>query len=235
MTAKSGVIFVPDRNTHGKKDLTGAFLPEAKRFAREHQLAASAIVKIDVGKARIKRQQSVIDAIKTQADKQDGLDFVAFFCHGYRYRLQVGFGSRSTVDERWLRKLAKAVYDNTGWGVVLPLYACTTATSDRRKHDQTAAGDGGFADELRDALCREGADQCRVVGHTTSGHTTKNPFVRVFEGNGSTEGGTGGQWISRPRGPTWRRWKTWLREGNNRFHFPFMETSEIIAKLPSPT
>ena len=214
--------------------MSGAFRPEARRFAKEHQLESSVIVAINVGRSRLRRQQEVLDGIKSAADAQDGLDFVAFFCHGYRYRLQVGFGSSSKVDEAWLRKLAKTVYDNTGWGVVLPLYACTTATSDRRKHDQTAAGDGGFADELRDALCEEGATQCRVVGHTTSGHTTKNPYVRVFEGNGSREGGTGGQWISRPRGPTWRRWKTWLRDGNNRFRFPFMETSEIIEKFPSP-
>lgn len=233
MTAKNGVIFVPDRNTHGKKDLTGAFLPEARRFAKEHRRAASAIVQIDVGQSLIKRQQRVIDAIKEQADEQDGLDFIAFFCHGYRYRLQVGFGARSTVNDQWLRKLASTVYDNTGWGVVLPLYSCTTATSHRRKSDQTAAGDGGFADELRDALCREGAKQCRVIGHTTSGHTTKNPFVRVFEGNGNPEGGTGGQWISRPRGPTWRRWKRWLRKGNNRFHFPFMEMHEILEEIHS--
>lgn len=232
MTAKSGVIFVPDRNTHGKRDQTGAFLPEAKRFAKEHRLAASAIVEIDVGQSLIKRQAAVLDAIKKQADVQDGLDFISFFCHGYRYRLQVGFGSPSTVDNKWLRKLAKTVYENTGWGVVLPLYSCTTATSARRKKDQAAAGDGGFADELRDALCGEGATQCRVIGHTTSGHTTKNPFVRVFEGTGTQEAGTGGQWISRPRGPTWRRWKRWLRQGNNRFHFPFMEIPEIIAKLP---
>ena len=87
-----------------------------------------------------------------------------------------------------------------------------------------------FADELRDALCRAGAIENRVFGHTTAGHTTNNPHARFFDGSNMAEGGTGGYWIARPGGPLWRKWAKYLREGAW-MHVPYQDLAEIRSEL----
>lgn len=227
----NGVIFVPDRNKPGRKDMTGAFLPEAVRFATAIGGQTSWIIPINVGKTRRSREKAVIAGIQKAYEERGQLDVVAFFCHGYRYRLQMGFGTRFKVDRVWLGKLAATIAATSAEDVSVPLYACSAATSAKNANDQTAAGDGGFADELRDALCREGATWNTVIGHSTAGHTTRNPYVRVFQGEGTSTGGIGGCWIARPGGPLWKRWVRWMRTGTNRYQMTQMSLQVIRGKI----
>lgn len=225
------LIFIPDRNSPNKSDMTGAFLPEALAFAKHHQVPESQIIRVPVAGAHTSREEFVIQAIEKHfAQSSAEPCTIAFFAHGHRYHSQFGFGERFAVNQKALRRLAKIIRSKNTGEVIFPLYACTSATSDRTKNDQVAAGDGGFADELRDALCREGATECRVIGHTTAGHTTRNPYVRFFEGSGATNGGEGGHWVVRPNGPMWKKWVAVLKT-DLRYDFCFMGLASIHAKL----
>lgn len=221
----NGAILIPDRNHH-RKDMTGAFRPEARKFADYWGIPRANIIKIPISKPIRKREDAVLEAIREVRSRYDApLDTIVFFCHGLRYRVQFGFrlGRRSS-----LGKLAATIAEVSVGNVVVPLYCCSTAHE--KRNNEIATGDGGWADELRDALCKEGAGACRVMGHTTAGHTSRNPHVRFFDGTGMREGGTGGYWVVRPRGPLWRKWARLLRT-EYRYQFPFEELEEIRSRL----
>lgn len=209
------LAFAPLHNLDGKRDATGAFHPEAQAFAK---LTGADVVLVDNDTPAISRREAVLDAIREHNPGQ-----VAFFCHGWTTGIQFGFGVQHTL------LLAETI--TGGWAGTDPrvvLYACLTAADGKTPG---AGGDGGFADEFRDALCRAGATWCRVDAHTTAGHTTRNPYVRRFEGQGSAVGGTGGQWIVAPKSPLWKPWVRALRETDLRYRFPSMSVAEIHAEL----
>lgn len=83
----------------------------------------------------------------------------------------------------------------------LALYACSTGGGEDEDGDPGTAGEGGFADTLRDCWARcIGRDglPCRtfwIDSHDRAGHTTSNPYVVRMEG------GQG----PRPAAPIWSR------------------------------
>lgn len=233
-----GVVFLPDRNAK-RKDYSGAFLPEAKRFVSEHGIASStAMREIDLSSTSDQMRKAVCEAIVSESKKQGKLETVAFFCHGWKDGIQLGFQTRD------IPQLARAFQGHCEQHVVVPLYACSTAR-DQDWHiaddidPDSMGGDGGFADELRDSLCDIGwCVHNRVVAHATVGHSTLNPWVRFFDGMGLPSGGTGGYWVIRPKGPLWKRWIAWLREQSakfedrdNQFKFPFMTPQQIRRRV----
>lgn len=220
------LIFVPEHNSHGKKDVTGAFRPEAEAF-KALCGEGSEIVTFDNNKPFASRRKDVLGAMSLRTD----FDTVAFFCHGWENGIQAGFTKGAA------KALAKAILDTCGSndGVIVPLYCCSTG-EDPEDDPITAAGtgEGSFADALRDALCVEGAPNCRVVGHTTVAHTTSNPMVLFFDGMGSTVGGVGGYAPASPKSKVWGPWKKSLRDRPNntlRFRMPFMSVAEIHEEL----
>jgi hypothetical protein len=217
------LVLAPLRNSGQKKDATGAFQPEAAAFAKRHGVPKAQVVWIDNGLAKPAMRKAVLAAIDKAKAAGGGLQALAVFCHGWKTGIQFGFGA-GDVDA--LAAALAGVKD-----VRVPLYACNTA---KGAGDDAAAvgGDGGFADLLRDALCRAGAVDCQVDAHTTAGHTSKNPFVRRFQGMGSPYGGAGGYFIVTPgQKPLWGRWRTALRDTPLRHDLPFLTVAELHAAL----
>jgi len=220
----SFLILLPDRNVK-RFDWSGAFLPEAKAFAKRHACLPEEIVRVDISKRRAMMREAVCSAIESHEPRT-----VVFFCHGWRTGIQLGFDLK-TVDE-----LAEAIHNvNAGVGCdpVIILFACSTGKGseiDVDKDKEAPGGDGGFADELRDALCRAGNIDNRVIAHSTAGHTTMNPFVRIFTGDFSPTGGHGGSWIVRPGSERWAKWRAKLKTPF-RFDFPTMSVGQIHEAL----
>lgn len=217
----STIAFYPNKAAPG--DGFNVFYPEAKKFIAYHADAGKGDYGIDahgpfgidamrmtgtvpVGEKRAAmaaRRKQVLDVLKKHRGQYTS---VAFFCHGWRTGMQFGF-DMSTV---------KSLAQELSRGDVLlsymdvSLYSCSCGGGGND-------GDGGFADSLRDELCKAGVVACKVVAHTTAGHATSNPYVREFEGKGSPVGGNGGSWIVAPGSELWEPWKKALKTTSLRF------------------
>lgn len=213
MNLGSSPIFVPTHNLPLRKDVTGAFLPEAKAFRERH---GGVIYRID---NHLKPELRATEVLATLYGSKHVTPHraVTFFCHGLARSIQLGF------DIVNVQRLARAIRATSLDDVTVILYACSTASGLSRK---VPGGDGGFADRLRDALVAEGAKACRVMAHTTPGHCTRNPHVRFFEGAQHM----GGVDVIDSRDDLWRRWAHALRT-EYRFDFPFKSIEEIRAFL----
>ncbi len=233
MQRKRILIFRPLHNSHGKKDVTWAFLPESLRFLDKVCTADSTIIGINNRAGFKKRQAEVVKAFRAADQEVTPYDGVAFFCHGWKTGIQLGFKNADLpLLARWVDQLCEHSLP------VVPLYCCSTGGDVKTKRSSPGTGDNSFADLLRDALCAQIAKRGigpypRVFAHETVAHTTKNPRIRVFDGQGSSEGGVGGYRPIKIGGKFWKAWKRELREheGDFRFRVPFMDIPEIEAEL----
>lgn len=219
------VAFAPAYNAGGRRDATGAFQPEADAFLKYHGRTGNLFL-IDNRKPREGMRKQVL-AVLRQFGASEGIPTVAFFCHGQGRRIQLGWDV-GNVDQlaRTIARMPSCVLR-----VRVVLYTCNAAMASPSERYEPVGGDGGFADALRDALCRAGCLEAQVDGHTTVGHTTRNPYVRRFEGRGSPVGGVGGYMLVAPGTALWPRWRTALRETSLRYEFPFLSVGEIHKKL----
>ncbi len=80
MTHKNILVFYSNTNTGKKKDATGAFIPEAKAFAKIHKIPKENMIGVKCPHvARVKRRKIVLQAIESFPGR---LDAIAFFGHG---------------------------------------------------------------------------------------------------------------------------------------------------------
>lgn len=224
------LIFTPDRNTGDKKDYTGAFLPEAEKFAKTHGLGVPSLftVKLEPHRRRHNMAQAILGGIHKHKPK-----VVVMFCHGYATGLQLGFNSPkrkgvTKTDKGYFQLLGDAIAEYSANPTVI-LYACSTGDDPDGDPDTVpGAGDDSFADLLRDHLCRAGATGCRIVSHTTAGHTTMNPYVKFYDGRGSPLGGVGTGFLVEPKTPHFKTFVRMLQKDPQfRFRFPFMTVGRI--------
>jgi len=221
------IAFAPKYGSKKRPYDYRSFQGWARGFLKFHGFDLSHRVIIDNHKPARAMRKQVLAALA----EASGPPVCAFFCHGFRTRIQLGF-TRNQVDA-----LAEALYEAYGEHVTVILYACSAGSGPGH------SGDRGFADELRDALCRAGAVHCRVVAHVTAGRADANPFVRFFDGNGSKVGGRGGYYPilrslitgrnrkkKKRRNPLWRPWVKALK-GDMRWTMPFMTKEQIEGEL----
>lgn len=228
------LCFAPLHNAPGKRD-GDEFRSEAMRFLKAHGLD-SPVRLFDNQAPDFERREHAYAAI--EAHPRGTLDTFALFSHGYKTGVQLGFGVEHA------RRLALTLKPAAApGGLTVALYCCDTGRdADRDKIDdrtEGVGGDGGFADRLRDELCDAGV-RATVWGHSTAGHTTWNPFVRVFV----PEERRGGGWLVAPGSDLWGRWRRALdptvdRNGRRvvdptqtlRFRFPWLTRAELEAEL----
>lgn len=206
------LAFTPDRNQKAA-DYSGAFKPEAKKFATHFN---GQVVEVPLDKNSSFQRDTVLGAIELAPGP---LECVAFFCHGFQNRIQLGFSS-VTVEN-----LAAALAGRHCSRVAL--YACSTGAG------PGPGGDNGFADRLRDSMCARGLTDCRVLAHRTAGHTSSNPAKRFFEGMGSPIGGTGGFDVVSSSSSLWPKWAKRCRATKDllRFRIMWMSVAEIHQEL----
>lgn len=219
------LLFVPDFDSPGKKDVSGAFLPAARAFAKQYDLAPEDVIKRFAGGVPLDQRRATCSLAIRAVDAP--LDVLAFFCHGWKGGLQAGF----LLQHQLLLARLLAQYAKPTAHVLL--YACDTARDADvdAVDDRTTGpgGDGGFADGLRDA-CEALGRQITVVGHATTGHCAENPFARRFAPN---TGGQGGQWFIDPLHALWPLWRRSLADPRSslRYRFWSMTTAQIEAEL----
>jgi hypothetical protein len=220
----NALVFTGDRNAPDKPaDYTGAFLPEALAFMRLHGIPTSSHIRIDLGKVENVRRQQVYDFIRRKTTELGCVNSYVFFCHGLTRKIQLGI---RIPDLENFANLVKNSAPNGATSVTVALYCCSTGDG------PGVGGDNGFADLLRDALCKVGLVNSVVMAHVVSGHTTKNSQKKLFEGRGSPVGGTGGTWIVAPKSELTKKWRTAITGTSSlRFRVPFMTIEEIHKEL----
>lgn len=247
------LVLLPDRDSPGRNDWSGAFHPEALRFARLHKVPPPQVIQIDTARPRAARLAQLLAAVEASA----AINCLAIFSHGWRGGLGVGPYSQD------VQVLVRALELRAYGDLSVVLYACS-AGDGTEDGPAGPGGEGGFADALRDALLGAGLAGARVDAHTVDGHTSRNPYVRRFDGSTTT----GGAWLVRPderverawatlrrrldgsdgitlellrqelggdlgagNGLTWARWRLALRDTDLRFRFPLMTADQIRAEL----
>jgi len=238
-------VFAPMYN-HTRRDATAVFQPEGQRFLKHHGQRVGDITLIDNRRLKPFQRRDVLRVLKAYQGACEKV-CVALCCHGYKWGLQLGFKLRHA------KVLGRHIAELGDRAPHVVLYACDTARDlDRDRKDDLEAfgGDGGFADLLRDAMCRAGAVDCQVDAHTTAGHAGWNPNVRRFEGMGSPVGCIGGQYIvpfptrellkglspdqKQKKRAAWAGWMEALKTPF-RYEFPFMSIGEIHRHLTTPS
>lgn len=224
------VLFVSSVNSHGKKDATGAFIPEARGFAKTHGVPDVNVIHIDCTKRfpKAKRAKAVEDELLRR--KAAGLKAVCFFGHGWPSGIQFGF-NKGNVD-----RLAELITLSGADDVKVGLFACLAAENAKRDSDHKNVGpgtDNGFADMLRDGLAFYGITEGWVDAHKTAGHTTWNPYVVRFlceDVDDPEFGAVGGSWIVAPRSKYWKRWVNALRKNTGKLRWGFLFEEELHIK-----
>lgn len=216
MTKVKAFVITGDRNSGLKKDFTGAFDPEARKFMALHNIPAECRLKVDLSKNEGTRKKQVLDFIADLKAKGYETNHIAIFCHGFTARIEVGF---RIANVRELVDALKSVRNPSEYcGFIL--YCCSTGGGPGKD------GDNGFADKLRDTMCQAGEVDCVIEAHVTAGHTVTNPNKRRYMGMGSAVGGTGGTWIVGPNTALWRKWRNALQT-DFRFQFHYMTIAQI--------
>ena len=210
------LVLAPAYDTPGRKDSSGAFQPEARRFVALNKLAAT-VALFDSNRALPDRRLECSRIISRHTDVQ----VFALFCHGWKDGLQAGWRLPQAQQLADLLVLA-----GTRAATVI-LYACDAARdADQDRKDDTQpgpGGEGGMADALAQAMQSRGW-QGRLFAHSTPGHTTTNPWVRTW-GPGER-----GAWVVEPGSDLWIAWKRAL-QGDLRLRFPFFSRDDLGVLL----
>lgn len=219
------LIFAPDFDSPGKKDVSGAFLPGARAFARHHNAVPEDVIKRFASGVHIDQRRAQVSLAIRAVDAP--LDVLAFFCHGWKNGIQAGF----TLSHQLL--FARLMAQHAKPNAHVLLFACDAgrdADADEVDDRSTGpGGDGGFADGLRDA-CEALGRSVTVLAHATTGHTVENPFARRFAPD---TGGKGGDWYIDPKHTLWPLWRRALMDPRStlRHRFYAMTTREIETEL----
>lgn len=184
--ASEPLIFCTPENRIGKHD-GDEFLREAIRFRDIH---GGDLVLLE----GTKKQK--LDGWTTACQNRAGSNakVVAFFGHGMPNSLP-GLWSVNTL-QRCADSLALCLAQD---GDVV-LYSCQAGLP------------LGFADQLCKACQRAWGFTGRIWGHTTAGHTTKNPNCTVYPAV------TEGAWVVAPRSKLWSAWVSAMKT-DYRYHF----------------
>lgn len=218
------LIFCPDQDTPGKRDMSGAFLPEARAFAKQHGALPEEVIKRFPARLELAQRRAATSlAIKGVGAP---IDVLAFFCHGWKSGIQAGFLRQHAM------LLARILTSHARLTAYVAIYGCDTARDlDDATDDRSAGpgGDDGFADTLRDS-CESLGRRVTVIGHTTAGHCSMNPHTRFFAPG---EGGKGGRWFVEPGSELWPLWVAALQDPRNtlRYRFYWMTPAEIADEL----
>jgi hypothetical protein len=223
------LLFVSSVDTKGRKDASGAFVPEARGFAKENGIPESNIVMVDCVKKKASVRADVV-RMELLRRKGAGLRAIAFFGHGWPSGIQFGYNLKNCDS------LASLISGCSLADVKIGLFACLAAENSVRDVERKKIGpatDGGFADRLRDSLVRNGIEKGWVDAHKTAGHTTWNPYVVRFLCEDVVDpeyGAVGGGWIVEPGSKYWKEWVAALRNNFDGLRWGYLFEEELHIK-----
>lgn len=161
-------------------DAKWVFIPEAIKFA--DTWPDTKLVSINCERTKGPKEYLRFLKIRMILRRCDdeSLDDVSFYCHGWPTRMQHAIN----VNNMW--KLAEHLGRVLKLGGQVFFNACSMARGPRSPKAGRYNGDAtdiedrckmSFVVRLQRQLCRLGRQDISVLGHYTSGHATRNPYV----------------------------------------------------------
>lgn len=204
-------------------DATRAFQLQAKDYVKRRGIPSGSYFMFNNHTPELDRR---VWFCRTVLGDKAGIRTLAFFMHGTFRWIQLGFHLEHVPMLANALSRACDVRD-----LRICLYACSAASEQGETEDHQknapAGGEGGFADALRDELLRLKV-QTTVYAHATVGHTTENPFVRVF---GPYDPDKGGLALIEHHDPLFPAWERALRQGDLWQRYPLMTREELRLEL----
>lgn len=222
------VVCYQEKDRLGKRDASKVFVPEAALVHEALDAADKSIRLVPVDRS----WKPLWSALAGISD----LEGLVYLGHGLPLALpSLGLYGRRGARDLAVRLVASAALARKDLRVTL--FACSAADNPRQKGVQLdgPGTDGGFADELRDELCRQGQTECIVWAHPFSGHATRQPYLAAFEGRGSAVGGVGGTVPVRPKTASWPVLKRLLNDPSEapsfRHRLPMMTVRDLLTAV----
>jgi hypothetical protein len=160
------IIFYTATNRLFKKDATGAFIPEAKRYSEyiKRVFPDATVVLVPI-KTRGRFNWQIRKQVESAFEKYNGeikFGSVSFFCHGWQSGIQFGYKWKSGAE-----RLSRVIRENNDRVRMVNFYACLVCKDANN-----------FARWLYEATANGG--NLQVFGHYTAGHTTMNPNIKIY-------------------------------------------------------
>lgn len=216
---KPAIVMVPAYDSIGRKDSSGAFKPEAQRLIKHLDLNATLRL-FDNNRAPADRRKEVSLAFQ----RVQSAELCAFLCHGWKDGIQAGFNMQT------VQTLAADIALACTSTATVALYCCDTASNAKDSDDKRGGpgGLGGFASELYQALNKRGFTG-QLWAHTTAGHTTQNPYVRIWSCDESVPLA---HWAVEPESDEFAPWRRLLATTTLRYSMLTCETlDELNAEI----
>jgi len=152
---KMHAILYKNKDRTGKKDATGAFIPEAKALERILQSRGENVV--SEGISRMTRLDHALDGLRN-------VESLSVFCHGWPLGVELLERNQSGAET--------VARDCEKFGIkFLNLFACSAA--------QESHPHGCYARWIAESAHSLG-HLMQVFGHETAGHTSWNPKARFY-------------------------------------------------------
>jgi len=212
---KKVIVFTPNKN-YRKKDYEYAFKPESEalcNFLMDKYEKENTYVDIDVTRVDISRSKTgcLLEMVETIAKVfwmyMADIDIIYFLCHGYQWGIQLGLNRRN------IEEFIDVVHEYLSPDIKFIFYCCNVAKN------------RGLCEYLTKVLIKKDFRDFRVVGHNTRGHTTKNPYVKVFD-----KAHPKGYYIIPPKSVTFKKWRKLLKT-DFRFEYPLLDIEEIRKRI----
>jgi len=185
------IIISSGVNKRFRKDATGAFLPEAVKLNK--MIPESLLLAVDMVRQKPMEKMNRLAHVCQGLISHD-TQAMYFFGHGWQTGFQGGFQGKSAAS-----LLALYIKETAPNLKLLVFYACSMGR-----------GSDNFLKWLSDDL-----PHLKIVGHTTTGHTTHNPNACIYRGGEKT--------LICPRGDKQR--KQWIRALKTDFSLMYSDMS----------
>ena len=206
-----------------KPDATGAFIPEAINFAK-HRTSKGDVVQVIPYKNNLPKAKRFTEFLKLIENAND-FDTFVYFGHGLRTGLPSA-GITQANRKQFTDLLMKKSKNKKK--LIVTLYACSAGETTTAQ----PAGEGGFADKMRDDFVDNGYVDGWIDAHTVAAHATQNPYLRRFYLSKEQEA-YGGSWLVPPGSPEFSVWRKRLNEKWKtdpfRFDFVYMNAADVLA------
>jgi hypothetical protein len=238
------VIITPDRNQH-EHDFQGAFKPESERLGRYLQTTPIVagyprILRVDIERSITARMQQITDFL-TQIGS---LDYLAFLMHGWPNATQLldprkpGYPDAVSALRIALRSATLPIASDSLCSSEAQIESNASSSSQSLASSSSikiilyACSSVDTAQRIFDDLVEE--FDLSVYAHTVAGHTTSNPFVKIFDRLHPK-----GTMLIDESSSYWGKWRKSLAQRGEdtsdvstlRFRFPLMSQAELEAEL----